>query len=159
MALEIERKFKVLGDGWREGALGQLLKQGYLSTDPERTIRVRIEGTQAWMTIKGAVKGISRLEFEYPIPLLDGEEMLRALCQKGIIEKFRYRVAFRNHIFEVDEFLGDNLGLIIAEVELGDENENVELPPWIGEEVTGDRRFYNSYLSEHPYTVWTESKS
>lgn len=155
MALEIERKFRVEGEAWRVGALGQLLKQGYLSTDPERTIRVRIEGSRAWINIKGPVKGLSRLEFEYPIPLLDGEEILQALCQKGIIEKRRYRISHKNHTFEVDEFLGDNKGLIIAEVELDDESETVDLPPWIGEEVTGDRRFYNSYLSEHPFTLWT----
>ncbi len=154
MALETERKFKVWNEDWRQGSSGQLLKQGYLCVDPERTIRVRIEGTEAWLTVKGPVEGFSRLEFEYKIPLLDAEAMLLNLCQSSPIEKIRYRIPFKGHIFEVDEFLGDNLGLIIAEIELENEGEYFERPEWIGEEVTADMRYYNNNLSKHPFCLW-----
>lgn len=154
MAVETERKFKVLNEDWRQGASGQFLKQAYLCVDPERTIRVRIEGTEAWLTVKGPVEGYSRLEFEYKIPLLDGETMLLNLCQSRPIEKMRYRIPFKDHIYEVDEFLGDNLGLVIAEIELANEGAIFEHPHWIGEEVTADMRYYNSNLSQNPFARW-----
>jgi len=154
VAVEMEKKFKVVHEGWRQGASGILLKQAYLSTDPDRTIRVRIEGTKARLTVKGPLQGLSRLEFEYKIPLGDGEAMLVNLCKNHPIEKLRFRIPFKGHIFEVDEFRGENQGLVIAEVELKEEEEPLELPDWIGDEVTSDERYYNSYLSENPFQLW-----
>jgi CYTH domain-containing protein len=115
---------------------------------------VRIEGTKAWLTVKGPLQGLSRLEFEYKIPLGDGEAMLVNLCKNHPIEKLRFRIPFKGHIFEVDEFRGENQGLVIAEVELKEEEEPLELPDWIGDEVTSDERYYNSYLSENPFQLW-----
>jgi len=156
MAIEIERKFKVSNNNWRKGASGSLLKQGYLSNSRDSSIRVRIEGGRALLTIKGGRMGASRLEFEYEIPLSDAETMLMILCKKPLIEKIRYRIPFEGHIIEVDEFMGDNLGLIIAEIELKDEKESLVLPDWIGEEVTGDRKYYNVNLLENPFRNWKE---
>ena len=156
MAVETERKFKVLNDDWRQGVSGQYLKQAYLSLDPERTIRVRIAGTEAWLTVKGPVQGHSRLEFEYKIPVSDGEAMLSSLCQSKPIEKIRYRIPFQGHIFEVDEFKGENLGLVITEIELKNEGEHFACPHWMGEEVTADRRYYNSYLAQNPFSLWED---
>lgn len=156
MAIEIERKFKVANNDWRKGASGSLLKQGYISHARDGSIRVRIEGSKALLTIKGGAVGASRLEFEYDIPLTDAETMLMILCKKPIIEKIRYRIPFGGHTFEVDEFMGDNLGLIIAEAELKDETELLELPNWIGEEVTGDPKYYNANLIENPFRNWKD---
>jgi len=154
MATEIERKFLLANDSWRKGATGQRYRQGYLSTEKERVVRVRTIDETAYLTIKGIARGISRLEFEYPIPLADAQTMLEALCHKPIIDKTRYRIPVAAHVFEVDEFYGQNAGLIVAEVELGSEDEHFERPDWLGEEVTADPRYANAALIEHPYSAW-----
>ena len=154
MGVEIERKFLLVGDGWR--ALGEpvLLRQGYLSSNPDRTVRVRIEGGQGTMTIKGRSVGATRAEWEYPIPLLDANELLDRLCEQPIIEKFRRRIALGGHTWEVDEFLGANQGLVVAEIELSSETEAFDKPDWVGAEVTDDRRYFNSSLIRHPFSNW-----
>ena len=153
MAEEIERKFLVEGDEWRALGVGEVFRQGYLSTVKERTVRIRAVGEHAWITIKGLTVGATRSEFEYPIPLPDAEEML-ALCEQPIIEKTRHVVDFGGLRWEVDEFRGVNRGLIVAEVELDHPDQPIELPDWIGAEVTDDPRYYNANLIAHPYSVW-----
>jgi len=143
---EIERKFLVRGDAWREGAVGTVYRQGYLSTVKERTVRV--------LTVKGITVGATRSEFEYEIPQGDAERMLDDLCERPLIEKTRFVVASGGHDWEVDEFAGENAGLIVAEVELEAEDEVVELPSWAGEEVTADPRYYNANLIAHPFSRW-----
>jgi adenylate cyclase len=157
MALEIERKYLLKSDAWR--ALvgeGQLLRQGYLSTTPERTVRVRVVDQQAWLTIKGISQGIARLEYEYAIPPADAMQMLDALCPQPLIEKYRYRIAdpAQGIVWEIDEFLGANQGLIVAEVELTSTEQTLNLPEWIGQEVSDDTRYFNSALLKHPYKDW-----
>lgn len=158
MAIEIERKFLVRGEGWRRQARGSHYRQGYLTVDPERTVRVRVAGEKAFLTIKGKSHGMSRSEFEYPIPFDEAIEMLESLCHKPLIEKFRYQVCYRGHRWEVDEFEGDNQGLILAEVELARIDEEVELPPWADREVTDDPRYYNASLSRNPFCNWAEKE-
>jgi CYTH domain-containing protein len=158
MAIEIERKFLVVGGDWRLGASGIPYAQGYLSRGNGRTVRVRIAGTEAFLTIKGPVSGISRQEFEYPIPVEDAKVML-SLCDGPVIEKLRFRIPHGDHVWEVDEFEGENQGLVIAEVELDDEQEHVDPPVWVGREVTGDPRYYNSNLTVHPYREWNGTES
>ena len=153
MALEIERKFLVTGVGWRTDD-GQRIVQGYLNRDKARTVRVRIAGNDAFLTIKGVSIGATRVEFEYPVPLADAEAML-ALCDGPLIDKVRRRVPFGGLIWEVDEFAGDNAGLVVAEVELSSEDQAFDLPPWVGEEVTHDARYFNSNLAIRPYSRWT----
>ena len=155
MALEIERKFLVTGDGWRASE-GVVLRQGYLSTQPERTVRVRIEGDNAALTIKGLTRGATRSEYEYEIPLR--KPTLLRLCEPPLIEKVRRRLEHDGLIWEVDEFLGDNQGLVVAEVELDREDRPFTKPPWVGEEVTHDPRFYNANLVANPFTKWQNSK-
>jgi adenylate cyclase len=154
VGVEIERKFLVAGDAWR--ALGEpvLLRQGYLNSDPARTVRVRIEGQGAAITIKSKNVGATRGEWEYPVPLLDAAELLDRLCERPLIEKYRSRIAYQGHVWEVDEFLGENAGLVVAEIELGAADEPFARPDWIGEEVTGDPRYYNSSLIHLPYSQW-----
>jgi len=154
VGVEIERKFLVTADDWR--ALGQpaLLRQGYLSTDPARTVRVRIEGGQGVLTIKGKNSGATRGEWEYPIPLDEAAELLDTLCPAPLVEKYRTRVTVGNHVWEVDEFLGANKGLVVAEIELAAEDELFLLPDWIGAEVTGQARYYNSSLIRQPFSTW-----
>ncbi len=154
MGVEIERKFLLAGDGWR--ALGHpvLLRQGYLSSQRERVVRVRIEGGQAMLTIKGQSVGASRGEWEYPIPLHDAAELLDTLCEQPLIEKYRTRVKVGAHVWEVDEFLGANQGLMVAEIELQSEDEPFDKPEWVGQEVTDDERYFNSSLIRNPYTRW-----
>ncbi len=154
MATEIERKFLVEGEAWRHGAEGKRYRQGYLSTDKVRTVRVRTIGDAGFLTIKGATRGFSRLEFEYSIPGEDAESMLKTLCFEPIIDKTRYRVRVGEHVWEVDEFHGVNAGLILAEIELGSEDEAFERPDWLGAEVSDDARYFNSNLVEHPYSTW-----
>lgn len=154
--IEIERKFLVLNDAYKNEAFSnKRIAQGYLNSNPERTVRVRTKGEHGFLTIKGASNesGTSRLEWEKEIPA-DEAQLLLSLCEKGSIDKIRYEVKAGNHTFEVDEFFGANAGLVIAEVELADENESFEKPEWLGEEVTGDVRYYNAYLSNNPYTLW-----
>lgn len=154
MGVEIERKFLLAGDAWR--ALGEpvLLRQGYLSSDPDRVVRVRTEGAAGTITIKGRSTGATRGEWEYPIPLDDANELLDRLCQKPLIEKYRRRIRLGAHTWEVDEFLGENRGLMFAEIELASEDEQFDLPAWIGAEVTHDRRYFNSSLISLPYSKW-----
>jgi CYTH domain-containing protein len=153
MAFEIERKFLVVGDDWRQGS-GTLLAQGYLNRDRDRTVRVRIAGDEAFLTIKGANAGATRAEFEYAIPPADARELL-ALSDGPIVQKRRRVIAHEGFNWEVDEFLGDNAGLVVAEIELQTEDQDFAKPDWVGREVTGDPRYYNSSLASHPYRLWT----
>lgn len=152
MTVEIERKFRVVGDAWRTGH-GTRYRQGYLCRDPERTVRVRIADDQAFLAIKGRTVGASRPEFEYPIPLADAEQLL-GLCDGPLIEKTRHRIRHHDMIWEVDEFTGDNAGLAIAEIELPSEGQAFASPPWLGQEVTHDPRYYNANVSVNPYRNW-----
>lgn len=156
MAQEIERKFLVKDAAWRQGTEGKLYRQGYIPTNNATTVRVRIAGDRGYLTLKGATSGVSRQEFEYDIPLADAESMLTDLCAPSLIEKKRYRIVVGAHLWEVDEFLGDNAGLVLAEVELESETETVDLPPWIGEEVSHDARYYNASLAKSPYRTWKD---
>lgn len=153
MAQEIERKFLVVSDAWRGLAQGERYVQGYLSSVPERTVRVRLAGLACTMTIKGRSVGIARQEFEYSLPIADADALL-ALCERPLIEKTRYRIPHAGHLWEVDEFAGVNAGLIIAEVELESEDAKVELPSWVGAEVSHDSRYFNSNLVAKPFTTW-----
>nr|WP_315466389.1 CYTH domain-containing protein [uncultured Rhodoferax sp.] len=152
MAVEIERKFLVVGDAWRNDS-GVLYRQGYLNRDKARTVRVRIAGEAAFLTIKGPSTGATRAEFEYPVPLNDAQALL-ALCDGPLIEKTRYLVPHAGHCWEVDEFAGDNAGLVVAELELASEDEVFEAPAWLGAEVTQDVRYFNSHLATHPFCAW-----
>ncbi|MBU0945192.1 MAG: CYTH domain-containing protein [Proteobacteria bacterium] len=152
MGVEIERKFLVKDNSWMQGAKGKLYCQGYLSREKERTVRVRRVEDEAFLTIKGGSDGPSRLEYEYAIPLADGQELLDNLCQQPLIEKVRYRVPYAEMVWEVDEFRGANTGLVVAEIELISPEQEILRPPWLGEEVTGDSRYYNSSLVVRPYT-------
>ena len=155
MGVEIERKYLVKSDAWRELAdAGTEYLQGYLIGARQASVRVRIEGNQAFLNIKSMTLDISRLEFQYPIPLADAREMLTQLCAKPLVEKTRYRVPHANHVWEIDVFAGVNQGLIVAEVELAAVNESLELPSWIGEEVSRDARYYNVNLARQPYATW-----
>lgn len=159
MRKEIERKFLVTGELWRKGHMGISYRQGYLSIDPDRTIRVRtIDNRKGYLAIKGKTVGTSREEFEYEIPLDDANQLLEHFCRKPLIEKRRYKILFGRKIWEVDEFAGKNQGLILAEVELKDENEEINLPEWVEEEVTGDPKYYNVNLVEHPFLEWGKEK-
>lgn len=151
--VEIERKFLVRGRGWKARAEGVLLRQGFLAADPQRTVRVRIAGDRAFLTVKGAQQGMSRPEFEYQIPLPDAEQMLE-LCRPLLIEKKRYSVPFQGMTWEVDEFYGRNAGLVVAEIELESESQLFSRPDWLGEEVTQDSRYLNANLVRHPYAEW-----
>lgn len=151
MAVEIERKFLLKNEQWRGLGPGCLYRQGYLPSQDLTTVRVRIIGDRGYLTIKGKNTGRARLEFEYEIPLADANQMLTELCPPPLVEKYRYRIPALGKIWEVDEFLGDNQGLILAEVELEDENEVIQLPDWVGAEVTHDARYYNVNLARHPY--------
>lgn len=155
MAQEIERKFLVRGDFKSEVTKATRITQGYLSSVPERTVRVRIKGDKGYMTVKGigSDSGASRFEWEKEIPVEDVRELLK-ICEPGVIDKTRYLVPAGRHTFEVDEFYGDNEGLVVAEVELSSEDEEFVRPEWLGEEVTGDARYYNSMLMKKPYKTW-----
>ena len=154
--IEIERKFLVSSDAFKNDALRKNhIAQGYLNSAPERVVRVRIKGDTGYLTIKGKSNetGLSRFEWEKKIPLEEAKALL-LLCEKGIIEKNRYEVPVGKHLFEVDEFFGENEGLLLAEVELQSESEFFEKPHWLGDEVTQDQRYYNSYVSKNPFTSW-----
>jgi len=154
MPLEIERKFLVNGDEWRQGDRVYLC-QGYLSRQPQRTVRIRIAGDNAWLTIKGISTGATRAEFEYNIPVADARQLLE-LCEKSLVEKYRRTFTCDGNIWEVDEFLGDNAGLVVAELELESENQVFKRPDWLGKEVTDDARYFNANLSQNPYSMWKE---
>ena len=154
MAVEIERKFLLRGDGWRGLAPGKHYRQGYLSTVAARTVRVRVIEDRGYLTIKGATVSATRAEYEYVIPVEDAHAMLDNLCERPLIEKTRYRIEYQGMVWDVDEFAGENVGLLLAEVELNSEHQDIALPDWVGEEVTGDPRYYNSNLIANPYSKW-----
>ena len=154
MGIEIERKFLVTGDGWRQGA-GVAYAQGYLSCDPQRTVRVRIAGGKAFLTVKGVAKGATRAEFEYAIPVDDAAQLLE-LSDGPVVRKVRRVIEHAGSTWEVDEFEGDNAGLVLAEIELASEEQAFAKPDWLGREVTGDPRYYNSSLAANPYSRWCE---
>ena len=154
MPEEIERKFLVIGDGWRDAAVGTRFRQGFLSTEPERTVRVRVAGARGSITVKGKTVGAKREEFEYEIPLQDVERMLDGLCKRPFIEKVRYTLSVGRHVWEIDVFEGENAGLVVAEIELASEDEAFEKPDWAGEEVTDDPRYFNSNLVAKPFRAW-----
>jgi CYTH domain-containing protein len=156
MAQEIERKFLVAGDGWKGAWPSTAIRQGYLSTDPDRVVRVRVAGGDAFLTIKGrpATGTLTRPEFEYPIPRAEAEWLLDHLCLQPVIVKSRHRVTFESAIWEVDEFEGVNAGLVLAEIELERADQPIALPDWIGAEVTADPRYTNASLARNPYRAW-----
>lgn len=154
MGKEIERKFLVKNDSWKANAKGKRYRQGYLSTVKERTVRVRTAGDEGYITIKGITQGSSRAEYEYEVPLADANQMIDTLCLRPIIEKTRYRLPQDDIVWEIDEFEGDNRGLIVAEVELKDEHQSVRMPDWIGQEVTDDPRYFNANLVTKPFSTW-----
>lgn len=154
MSREIERKYLVVGESWRSPGTAIRLRQGYLSTVKERTVRVRVAGDAGHLTVKGITRGATRTEFEYEIPVADADLMLDELCERPLIEKTRHLVVHGDLTWEIDEFGGVNEGLVIAEVELEDEAQPIELPAWVGDEVTADPRYFNSNLIAHPYSRW-----
>lgn len=159
MSTEIERKFLLKNEHWRHDAHGQPIagipfRQGYLPTRDGITVRVRLEGASARLTLKGRTHGFSRAEYEYAIPLDDAQEMLDTLCEKPLIEKVRYCRSENGYVWEIDEFSGENQGLIVAEVELDSADDQPPLPDWVGQEVTGDPRYYNVSLVRHPFCQW-----
>jgi adenylate cyclase len=156
MAKEIERKFLVVGDEWKRGAAGVSYRQGYLSTVKERTVRVRTVGDKGFLTIKGVTVGVTRSEFEYSIPTADANALLNDLCEKPLIEKTRFKVQHAGLTWEIDEFFGENQGLVVAEVELKDEQQAIERPSWVGAEVSGDPRYFNSNLIRTPFSQWKQ---
>lgn len=157
MASEIERKFLVKDESWRESARDPLsIRQGYIVGSSKASVRVRVAGNRAWLNMKSATAGITRAEFEYEIPTADAEQILKALCVRPLIEKIRYFVDHVGHRWEVDVFEGENTGLVVAEIELRSEDESFERPPWAGKEVSDERRYYNASLVERPYSLWKE---
>lgn len=159
MAVEIEKKFLVKKASWKTGIDGIPCRQGYLSIAPECTIRARLMGNSGFITIKGKTSGCSRLEFEYQIPAKDASEMLKNLSQSGIIEKTRYKIEYAGNIWEIDEFTGDNEGLVIAEIELESEDQQFEIPEWLGEEITYKHEYANSNLALNPFKNWKASRN
>ena len=156
MSMEIERKFLVRGEGWRGLSAGITYRQGYLSTDNERAVRVRTISKRGYLTIKGKSIGVTRVEYEYEIPLSEANDMLDGFCLRPLIEKVRHKIPIEDLIWEVDEFEGVNRGLIIAEVELESEGQKFTIPDWIDKEVTSDLRYYNANLIANPFAVWKE---
>lgn len=152
MPLEIERKYLVNGNKWKQGQAVRIC-QGYLNRDKERTVRIRLAGEKAFLTVKGINTGATRNEYEYAIPISDAEELLR-ICDGPVLEKNRYNVSYDSLVWEVDEFLGENEGLIVAEVELKSEDLSFERPSWVGQEVTEDPKYFNSNLCINPYCKW-----
>lgn len=154
MGEEIERKFLVVGDAWKHEAEVTRFRQGFLSTTPERTVRIRVAGDRGLLTVKGVTVGARRAEYEYEIPFEDAEAMLDSLCERPLIEKVRHALVIGSHTWEVDVFEGENEGLVVAEVELQHEDEPFERPRWLGEEVTDDPRYFNANLVKAPYRTW-----
>lgn len=155
MATEIERKFLLTSEEWRDQVeRSERMTQGYLLAQAKSSVRLRIAGNSAWLNIKSATVGVSRSEYEYPVPVSDAEEMLANLAEGPLIDKTRHYVRYAKHLWEVDEFHGDNAGLIVAEVELASVGEQFDKPAWVGEDVSGDVRYYNSMLTKKPYKDW-----
>ncbi len=157
MAKEIERKFLVVNDSYKQYGESELYIQGYLCRVKERTVRVRIAGSKAYLTVKGIQVGAMRSEYEYEIPLSEAQEMLNELCEKPLIEKIRYKASWKGNLWEIDELHGANQGLVVAELEMPSEDYRFELPPWVGQEVTGDSRYSNASLVEHPFSEWSKN--
>ncbi|MCP5450224.1 MAG: CYTH domain-containing protein [Gammaproteobacteria bacterium] len=156
MAVEIEHKFLVRDERWRrEVERSVRMRQGYLTSDARCSVRVRVAGDQGHLNVKSGTLGIQRSEYEYPIPLAEAEEILDTLCEQPLLEKTRHFVRFGGHLWEIDEFEGDNAGLIVAEVELSRIDEPFDLPDWLGADVSHDIRYYNSQLARHPYRTWS----
>ena len=156
MAVEIEHKFLVRDERWRrEVERSVRMRQGYLTSDARCSVRVRVAGEQGHLNVKSGTLGIQRSEYEYPIPLAEAEEMLDTLCEQPLLEKTRHFVRFGGHLWEIDEFEGDNAGLIVAEVELSRIDEPFDQPDWLGADVSHDIRYYNSQLARHPYRTWS----
>jgi len=158
MGIEIERKFLLSGESWRTHAVGCRYRQGYICTGAGRTVRVRTVEQKGYLTIKGPSTGPAKLEFEYEIPVEEADELLADLCETPLIDKMRYTVDYRGFTWEIDEFYGDNQGLLIAEIELDNLDQDVDLPDWVGEEVTGDHRYFNASLVKNPYAKWKDDK-
>lgn len=155
MAREIERKFLLINDEWRSYAdSSQHMRQGYLVGAQKASIRVRTAGKNAWLNIKSATLGIERIEYEYQIPLEDAEQMLAQLCEWPLIEKTRYEINWQGNVWEIDVFEGENAGLVVAEIELDEPQQPFDIPPWIGEEVSDDPKYYNVCLVRYPYSHW-----
>lgn len=154
MGIEIERKFLLAGTEWKKLAPGTPYRQGYLCPVRERTVRVRTIADKGFLTIKGVSVRLTRLEYEYEIPLKDADALLEKLCEKPLIEKNRHKIAHAGFIWEVDEFFGENAGLVVAEIELASEDQTFDKPAWVGDEVTGDPRYFNSSLIKQPYSQW-----
>ena len=155
MGIEIERKFIPANNDWRTTKMQTTLyRQGYLNTDKDRTVRIRVAGDKAYLTIKGLVQDAQRLEFEYEIPVTEANIMIDRLCEKPLIEKYRHKIKHAELIWDIDEFLGENSGLIVAEIELEYRDQKIDLPDWIGMEVTGDPAYYNANLIKNPYKNW-----
>ncbi len=155
MAQEIERKFLVVGDDWKKGAVGKRYRQGYLNSVKERTVRIRTIDDKAFLAVKGIKVDCTRLEFEYPIPLQDCNKMLDDLAERPIIEKTRYKIDAGNGLtWEIDEFYGANEGLVVAEIEVPTLDTKFDRPSWLGKEVSDDPRYFNSNLLAHPYSSW-----
>jgi adenylate cyclase len=159
MAIEIERKFLVNGNSWRSGTTGQQIRQGYLCSSTDRTVRVRVVGDRAFLTIKGPQHGATRSEYEYEIPRRDATEMLERLCQRPLIEKMRHHLTVDGREWVVDEFEGENTGLMVAEVEFEKEGQAIALPDWVGAEVTDEPRYLNVNLARHPYRLWSRTNA
>lgn len=159
MAKEIEHKFLLRNDRWRSQVeRSARLRQGYLTSDARCSVRVRVAESQGFLNIKSGTLGIQRSEYEYPIPLAEAEEILDTLCAKPLLEKTRHYLKFDQHLWEIDEFAGENAGLIMAEVELSRIDEPFARPDWLGKDVSHDIRYYNSQLARHPYQTWPERK-
>lgn len=155
MQIEIERKFLVRDDSWRADAERRvLIRQGYLNTDGKASVRVREIDGAGRLTVKAAAEGTTRAEFDYPIPVADARRLLDEFCVAGRVEKYRNNIKIQSYLFEIDEFLGESAGLVIAELELESESDDFPRPPWLGEEVTGERRYYNAALATRPYSRW-----
>src|ERR1700686_1572682 len=158
MGVEIERKFRLIDDSWRDwGRRKPLLRQGYIANTRRASVRVRLAGEAGWLSVKAMTRGLSRAEYEAAIPAVEANEMLDRLCEGPLIEKWRHVVVYQGSEWEIDEFLGDNAGLVIAELELESEDAVFARPPWLGVEVTHDERYYNFRLSERPFRHWPEN--
>jgi adenylate cyclase len=155
MATETERKFLVTGEGYRKLGEPVFCRQGYLSTEKERIVRVRVKADRGFLTVKGVTSGIRRTEFEYEIPAADAERMLEELCEKPIIEKYRYNIEQDGLQWDVDEFVGVNEGLVLAEVQVHNEDQDITLPQWVGREVSNEPKYFNSSLVHQPYSKWS----
>lgn len=156
MGIEIEKKFLLIGDEWKKLGVGTTYRQGYLNASKERTVRIRTIENKGFLTIKGKSVGASRMEFEYEIPFDDAITMLEELCEKPIIHKKRYKIEEHGFLWEVDEFFGENEGLVVAEIELDAEDQAFTKPEWVGKEVTSDTRYFNANLCKHPYSAWRD---